>query len=164
MPATPITLDQIDLDVRPKRRYGAAGAASAALGAGALVAGAASAAWGGAFFGVVLLVLGAVTVHLALTGRLVVRGSTLAVRTPYRQREVRLDRLTTVTMWRGRFGEPHLVLADRLGNRVAMSSPFWAGGRKVEAVVGVALAEDDDVEVSNHLANRLDDLACLHFG
>jgi hypothetical protein len=164
MPAAATTLDQIDLDVRPKRWYAAVGTAALLVGACSLVASVVAEAWGGVFAALVPLAIGAVTVHLALAAHLVVRASTLAVRTPYREREVRLDRLTTVGLWRGRFGEPHLALGDRFGNRVVVSSPFWEDGRKVEAVIGVALAEHDDVEVSNRLANRLDDLACLHFG
>jgi hypothetical protein len=164
MPAAPITLDQIDLEVRPKRWYIAAGVAFAAIGACSLAVSAVAAAWGGVFAALVPLAIGAVTLHLALTARLGVRGSTLAVRTPYREREVHLDRLTAITLWRGRVGDPHLALTDGFGNRVVVSSPFWADGRKIEGAIGVALAEHDDVEVSNRLANRLDDLACLHFG
>jgi hypothetical protein len=164
MPAAPITLDQIDLDVRPKRWYRAVGAGLVVLGACSFLVAVVAAAWGGAFAALIHLGIGAVMLHLALRAHLVVRDSMLAARSPYREREVRLDRLTTVTTWRGRFGEPHLALADRLGNRVVLSSPFWIDGRKVEAAVGVALAEHDDVEVSDRLANHLDDLACRYFG
>lgn len=164
MPAAPIALDQIDLDVRPKPAWiPAAGLlllASATSFAAAIGAG----AWGGALLALLVGQLGVVGLHLAVTARLGVHGSLLAVRSRWRQRAIRLDELTKVSMWRGRLGEPHLVVADRSGVRVSLSPWFWAEGTKIEAVLGVALAEHDDIEVTNRLANRLDDQACLHFG
>jgi hypothetical protein len=161
----PVTLDQLSLDLRPRRVWipvltlaallaGASAVGSLLVGAldGAVVLGVAAA-------------LAAGYARAAGASRLTLEHGVLTLDSPRRHRVLRLDRLAEVGMWRSRMGgAPTLALVDRDGGHLALGQWFWRGGGLVEAVVGVALAEQPDVQVTNVVANRMDDAAYARWG
>jgi hypothetical protein len=160
----PVTLDQIRLELRPERVLSPLFAVVAVAALSSMPALVVAGAWAGAAGALLAVVVTVAYLRAAVVGRLTLVDSTLTVHSGWRTRVVRLDRLREVAMWRGRTGCPTLLLVETDGRQLALSPWFWHGAGAVEAAVGVALFEHDDIVVTDRVASLLDDAAFVRFG